>query len=166
MLNLEFTMSVRKWITVSGLSWLVIGLYLMVKGLKWITLSMTLSEIPRLLEWLTHLVGSLQQGALVLICISLLMGFIKGRMILSKTVNRVVVRLRAEKAPIYFSNVYDRKYYIILGSMIGLGLLFRFLPIAFDVRGAIDVTIGSALMNGAMLYFREAVIPTKNRLLE
>jgi hypothetical protein len=149
-------MSVRKWIVISGLSWLVIGSYLMVKGLKWITLAMALGESPRLLRYFSQLAGSLQQGALVLICLSLLVGFIKGRMVLSKTVSRVVARFRSEKAPIRFANAYDRKYFIILGSMMGLGLLFRFLPIACDIRGGIDVIIGSALINGAMLYFREA----------
>ena len=152
-------MSVRKWIVISGLSWLGIGAYLMVKGLKWITLAMTALETPRLIGWLSGIAGTVQQGTLVLICVSLLVGFIKGRMVLAKTVRRIVARLRAQEAPIRFSQAYDRKYYMILGLMMGLGLLFRFLPIAFDVRGAIDVTIGSALINGAMLYFREAVIP-------
>lgn len=145
-------MSGRKWMVVSGLSWLVIGTYLMVKGLKWVTLSMLQPETPRLLKWFVGFAGSLQQGALVLICCALLIGFIKGRMVLSKTVNRVVSLLRAGEGP------YDRKYYVIIGSMMGLGLLFRFLPIGYDIRGAIDVTIGSALINGAMLYFRESIV--------
>jgi hypothetical protein len=151
-------MSARKWIVISGLSWLVIGSYLMFKGLKWITLAMALPETPGLLRWFVSLAGSLQQGALLLICLGLLIGFIKGRMVLSKSVNRIVKHLRELKEPIQFSNAYDKKYYIILGSMMGLGLLFRFLPIPFDIRGAIDVTIGSALINGAMLYFREAIV--------
>jgi hypothetical protein len=40
--------------------------------------------------------------------------------------------------------------------MMALGLVFRFLPIPIDLRGLIDVAIGSALINGAMLYFRAA----------
>ena len=154
-------MSVKKWIVVSGMTWLVIGSYLMVKGLKWITLSMTLAETPRMMGWFSGIAGSLQQGALLLICLALLIGFIKGRTVLAKSVNRVVARLQAEKAPIRFSNAYDRKYFIIIGSMMGLGMVLRFLPIPFDIRGAVDVTVGSALINGAMLYFRAAVMPSK-----
>ncbi len=157
----ESFVSVKKWIVISGLSWLVMGSYLMVKGLNWIILAMAQPEAPYLIGWLSSLAGSLQQGSLVLICVSLLMGFIKGRMILSRTVGRVTAHFRSLQVPIRFSNAYDRKYYIILGSMMGLGLLFRFLPIAYDIRGGIDVVIGSALINGAMLYFREAVIPSK-----
>ncbi|MBP7074911.1 MAG: hypothetical protein KBA81_05945 [Rhabdochlamydiaceae bacterium] len=149
-------MTARKWMLVSGLSWLAIGAYLMIKGLKWVTLAMMQPETPALMGYLKKITGSLQQGALVLICISLLMGFIKGRMVLSKTVSRIVSRLKSLES-ISFSNAYDRKYYIILASMMGLGLLFRFLPIAYDIRGFIDVTIGSALMNGAMLYFRAMI---------
>ncbi len=149
-------MTARKWMLVSGLSWLAIGAYLMIKGFKWVTLAMMQPETPALMGYLKKITGSLQQGALVLICISLLVGFIKGRMVLSKTVSRIVSRLKSLES-ISFSNAYDRKYYIILASMMGLGLLFRFLPIAYDIRGFIDVTIGSALMNGAMLYFRAMI---------
>jgi hypothetical protein len=42
--------------------------------------------------------------------------------------------------------------------MMMLGMIFRYLPIPIDVRGFIDLAIGSALMNGAMLYFRAARI--------
>ncbi len=149
-------MTARKWMLVSGLSWLAIGAYLMIKGLKWVTLAMMLPETPALMGYFMKMTGSLQQAALVLICISLLVGFIKGRMVLSKTVSRIVSRLKSLES-ISFSNAYDRKYYIILACMMGLGALFRFLPIAYDIKGVIDVTIGSALMNGAMLYFRAMI---------
>lgn len=154
-------MKAKHWIVVSGFSWLLIGVYLMFKGLNWMTLAMMQQETPAVLLWLKELAGSLQQGVLVLICLSLLVGFIKGRMVLSKTVNRIADRLLLQQEPIPFAKAYDRKYYVILATMMGLGLLFRFLPIAFDIRGAIDVTIGSALMNGSMLYFRQLV---KSRL--
>ncbi len=156
-------MSGRKWMVVSGLIWLGIGSFLMLKGLKWITLAMLLEELPLLLKRLVQLAGSLQQGSLLLMCISLLLGFIKGRMILSKTVYRIVKRLQAETSPVPFSKVYDRKYYIVIALMIGLGFLLRFIPIPFDIRGAVDVTIGSALINGAMLYFRQALYPVTSR---
>jgi hypothetical protein len=135
----------------------MVGSYLMVKGLRWVALAMVSREASPLIQWLSTLAGSIQQGALVLICVALFVGFIKGRMVLSKTVRRVTLRLKSERSPIHFTRAYDRKYYIILGSMVGLGLAFRFLPIAFEIRGAIDVTIGSALINGAMLYLREAI---------
>lgn len=154
-------MSIRKWIVVSGLTWLAVGSLLMVKGLKWITQAITTSEGASLIQGLASLAGTTHQGGLFLICIALFIGFIKGRMILSKTVQRVVLRLRSQEAPIPLSHAYDRRYVLLLSSMMLLGLLFRFLPIGLDIRGAMDVAIGSALMHGAMLYFREAVVPSK-----
>jgi hypothetical protein len=152
-------LTTRQWITVSGLTWLAIGILLMIKGLKFLTQAMTLIETPPLLKWAAQMAGSVSQGALALICISLFIGFIKGRMILSKTVQRIVLRLENQSSPIEISNAYDRKYLVLLGAMMSLGMLFRFLPIGLDIRGSIDVAIGSALINGAMLYFRESVRP-------
>ena len=40
--------------------------------------------------------------------------------------------------------------------MVGLGALIKVLNLPLDVRGAIDIVIGSALINGAMIYFRSA----------
>lgn len=151
-------LTTRQWITASGITWFAIGSLLMVKGLKFITQAMVATESAPLIERLARVAGSVHQGALLIICISLFIGFIKGRMILSKTVQRIVSRLRSLPNPIPISHAYDRKYVILLSSMIALGMLFRFLPIGLDIRGAIDVTIGSALINGSMLYFREALL--------
>jgi hypothetical protein len=59
------------------------------------------------------------------------------------------------------TQAYDQKYWILLCLMMMLGMMFRFLPIAVDIRGGIDVAIGSALINGAMLYFRQILTPQK-----
>ncbi len=152
-------MSLRKWICFSGVLWLAIGSLLMVKGLRWLAQAAIASEQTPLVGWVSSLVGSRPQGALLVIAVALFIGLVKGRTVLSKTVFRVVSRLKSQTVPIRLSNLYDRRYYLILGSMMGLGLLFRFLPIPLDIRGAIDVIIGSALINGAMIYFREALMP-------
>jgi hypothetical protein len=44
----------------------------------------------------------------------------------------------------------------LIGAMVGLGVTLRFLPIPVDLRGFIDTAVGSALVNGAMLYFHIA----------
>jgi hypothetical protein len=85
-----------------------------------------------------------------------MIGFAKGRLVLSKTVDRVVKRIRSLQVPIRASQIYARSYWILIGSMVALGFAMRFLPIPLDARGLIDVAIGSALVNGAMLYFRAA----------
>jgi len=97
-----------------------------------------------------------QQVATCLIAVGLLLGFIKGRFVLSKTVARVVERILSLSLPIRLGDVYAKSYYFLILGMMGLGLFMRFAPIWQDIRGLIDIAVGSALINGAMLYFRRS----------
>jgi len=153
-------LTTRQWIIVSGLTWLAIGSLLIIKGLKFMMQALVLIKSPPLLLWMGQMAGSITQGGALLISAALFIGFIKGRMVLSKTVQRIVLRLRALPSPLSMAEAYDRKYVILLGAMMALGMLFRFLPIGLDIRGTVDIAIGSALINGAMLYFREARVRT------
>ena len=144
----------RAWIAFSGFLWFFIGAFLLYKGLHLIT------EAPfqtgSLCSKMGRLAGSPQQAAVGLIALGLIVGFFKGRFVLSKTVRRVVLRIAALPLPIRFKDAYSPSYWILIGSMVVLGMTFRFLPIPIDVRGTIDIAIGSALINGALLYFRAA----------
>ncbi len=130
----------KTFITISGLVWLAIGAFLLMKGLSLITAANLENE----------------QAAVILISAGLLIGFVKGRFVLSKTVKRVVARIHSLPEPIRFSQVYSTSYYVLIGSMVLLGISMRWIPIPPEVRGTIDVAIGAALMNGAILYFRAA----------
>lgn len=125
----------------SGAIWLGVGILLMAKGLPLIVHN--------------HL--KTQNTGLLLISIGLLVGFIKGRWVLSKTVERVVRRIIMLPPGFSYKDVYGRRYLALLASMIMLGLLLKWLPIPVDVRGTVDIVIGSALINGAFLYFRCAL---------
>jgi hypothetical protein len=140
-------MSKRAWISVSGLIWAMAGLMLLYKGLH------ILGELPS------------QEVATWWVAVALLVGFIKGRFILSRTVNRITSHIVALPEPIHFLEVYPKSYWILLSSMIGISVLIRMTPA--DVHGFIDVAVGSALLNGSLLYFRAAKsvgveTPTKN----
>lgn len=147
-------MQQRAWIVFSGILWLLIGSFLLQKGLHWISVSL-LQPDSLLTRW-QGVFGTREQAGTALIGFSLLIGFCKGRFVLSKTVRRVVARLASLKAPIRFREAYAPSYWILIGSMIALGMLFRFLPLPSEIRGAIDIAIGSALIQGAILYFRAA----------
>jgi len=147
-------MTHRKWIAVSGAVWLAVGSFLLFKGLHLIS-DGTVSP-GSLCSRLSGVFGTPQQAGAALIAAGLFIGFMKGRFVLSKTVKRVSLRILAQPLPIRFSSVYAPSYWILIGSMVALGLAMRFLPIQADLRGLIDVAIGSALINGAMLYFRAA----------
>ena len=148
----------RTWIVISGLIWLAVGVLLLTKGLVYTVGSVTtLNEPSAVLSFVLNFTGTVEQAALFLISLGLLVGFVKGRYVLVKTVRRVVHRILAQGSPIHWKDVYSRGYYTILFSMMLLGMLFKWLPIGLVVKGFIDVAIGSALINGALLYFREAM---------
>ena len=131
-------------IIVSGLSWLAIGAFLLYRGLFYLIICL-----------FDH---SLSQNAiLLLVAIGLVLGFIKGRYVLSKTVERVTKSILIHPAPLKLTKLYSKGYLILIASMMALGISLRFLPIANSIRGVIDTAIGFALMNGALLYFKLAL---------
>jgi hypothetical protein len=144
----------RSWITFSGFLWFFIGFLLLYKGLRF--LSEAAYQPDSLCARLGSLCGGPQQAATLFIALGMAIGFLKGRFVLSKTVARVTNRIASLPLPIRFTDAYTRSYWILLASMAALGMLFRFLPIPIDIRGLIDVAIGTALIQGALLYLRAA----------
>jgi len=142
----------RTCIAISGFVWFLSGGFLLYKGLHLINEATLRADT--LCYRFQAICGSPQQAGTILIGIGLILGFIKGRFVLSKTVKRVANRIAGLTAPIRFSEAYSRSYWLLILSMIALGMSFRFLPIPIDARGLVDVAIGSALINGAMLFFR------------
>jgi hypothetical protein len=153
-----FKLSHVSLIVISGFIWLAVGCFLLPLGLNFIVELLLQENWLRLshplLTALSPLAGGAESAALVLIILCLFLGYLKGRYIFGKSVQRGVERILSLPNPTSLKNIYTAKYYILLGSMVFLGFIVRFAPL--DVRGAVDVTIGSALINGAMLYFRYA----------
>jgi hypothetical protein len=147
-------MTHRSWIALSGFLWFFIGSFLLYKGLHLLTEAAF--QPDSLCAKGAAIFGTPQQVATVLIAVGLIVGFFKGRFVLAKTVRRVVTRIASLPLPIHFRDAYSPAYWILIGSMVALGLSFRFLPIPLDIRGTIDIAIGSALIHGALLYFRAA----------
>lgn len=144
----------RGWIAISGFLWFFIGTFLLYKGLHLITEAAF--QADSLCFKMQGMCGTAQRAATIFIAMGLFIGFFKGRFVLAKTVRRVVARIAALPLPIRFKDAYSLSYWVLIASMMALGMIFRFLPIPIDIRGTIDVAIGSALINGAMLYFRSA----------
>ncbi len=145
-------------IVISGLVWLAIGIFLMTLGLNFIvegTKSANLSDLP-VLGNVSPLIGGVEEAALVLIALSLFIGHMKGRHVLGKSANRGIQRIRSFENPTSLTNIYSMQYYILIAVMIGLGMSMKFLGLSPDVRGAVDVAVGAALISGAMIYFRNA----------
>jgi hypothetical protein len=148
-------------ILLSGALWMGIGILLLTKGIRYLidggnaVINGTQQGFS-LIKKLTEYTKNPEQAALILICVALLIGFFKGRVVFKKTVNRVVDRIRSQPSPVSLNKIYSKGYLFLIGGMMCMGMVFKFLPLPLDMKGFIDFTIGAALINGSMLYFRAA----------
>lgn len=141
-------------IVCSGLLWFLVGTMLMIKGLRWIVLPIREGGDLLLARTLCSKGGSKEQAAIVLILLALIVGFVKGRFVLAKTVARVTKRIESLPDPAPVGEVYGMQYLLLIGGMMGLGISLRWLPIPCEIKGMIDVAVGYALMHGGLTYFR------------
>lgn len=139
-------MTHRFYIRMTGLFWFLMGAWLMYKGLKFVACGI----FER--EGFATLFGSSRNGAALLISAGLFVGFLKGKFVLSKSAVRVSRHIQSLPLPIPFWKVYRLSYWILIGSMMALGMMLNFLPVPIDLRGAIDIAIGAALFRGAFSY--------------
>lgn len=142
---------------ISGFVWLAVGCFLLQLGLSLLATAVDTagpnSTLP-VLHFLQTYAGGYQEGAIALIMIALLIGYLKGKHVLGKSAQKGVAHITTFPNPTSLSNMYSARYYILLGAMVGLGMSIKFFGLPNDVRGTIDVAIGAALINGAMCYFR------------
>ena len=146
-------------IILSGIVWFAVGCFLMQLGLKLLVNSMQQMPFMKsypLVDSLVDLGGSRQTIVLLMISLGLYIGFLKGRYVLGKSVKKSVARILEFSNPTSLGNIYSARYYILLAIMVGIGLSIKYLGLSDDIRGFIDVTIGAALINGAMVYFQSA----------
>lgn len=160
----KMKLSHAKMIVISGLIWFGIGVYLLQLGLNLLLEGMNSSGFTGhypLLKALVPYLGSFETTVVMLIVVALFIGYFKGRYVLGKSAKRGVNRIRSFANPAPLHHIYSGKYYILLGSMIALGISIKYMGLPNDVRGLIDAAIGSALINGSMIYFKLAGEPHK-----
>ncbi len=128
-------MTHRIYISLTGILWFLMGAWLMAKGLKFVASG--------------HFDST---GIAALISAGLLVGFLKGKFVLSKSASRVIARISSLSLPVPVWKLYAASYWILIGSMMALGMLLNVLPIPIELRGAIDIAIGAALIRGSFVY--------------
>jgi hypothetical protein len=152
-------------ITLAGSVWLAIGLFLLPLGLN-LTLAavknpgLEVGHTP-MLNQLALFQGSFESAAITIIAVCLFIGYFKGKYVLAKSVNRVIARIQTFPNPTSISNIFSKSYYLLIGIMICLGIMIRIFHVPNDIRGAIDIAIGAALINGSVLYFQKAAAMRK-----
>lgn len=139
---------------ISGAIWMAIGIFLLQLGLnllfgQFIELKTNMPLLDLFKDIFSH-----QEAAILITTVALYIGFLKGKHVLTKAAKRGVERTLTLPNPAPFYQIYDIKYYVLIGFMILLGISLKYSGISNDIRGAIDVAIGSALINGSLHYFR------------
>ena len=145
----------RTLIFISGGIWLLVGILLLTRGISLLmfTLAKTGAPFP-LLDFLTRFVGRREEGVLLLVALGLGLGFAKAKWVLAKSAHRVVKRIFSLSPPVALAKVYSLSYLLLLLGMIVLGISMKWIGLPFDIRGLVNLFVGSALVNGAFVYFR------------
>lgn len=148
-------------IVIAGLVWLSIGVLLLNLGIKLILsciqgADQNVVTAAPLLGAVAPYLGGRENAGLLLLAFALCIGYFKGRFVLMKSAIRVVARIRSLPSPIGVHRIYSPKFFLLIAGMMLLGVLFRVFSIPPDIRGVIDAAVGSALIRGALVYFRVA----------
>lgn len=138
----------------SGIIWITIGIFLLRLGLDFLFgPQSTIHSTTPLIDLFKGLIGH-KEAAVAIAAIGLYIGFLKGKHVLSKAASKGIERILSLPDPTPIHKIYSLKYYLLIGAMILLGLSLKYLGVPTDIRGAVDIAVGSALINGSIKYFR------------
>lgn len=146
----------KSLIAIAGGIWVFIGLLLLIKGC-YLLLIASKSEGEPLIHGLANLFSLKTPSILIILTgAGLVLGWLKGRFLLMKSVKRTIERLQPLTGLIHFSTLYRLQDYLLISGMIILGRFLQWIRCPSDLRGLLNVAIGSALLVGAVFYFRFA----------
>ena len=141
---------------IAGVLWLAIGLYLMPLGLRYLEACLTNPGYTPLLALLQGFVSSPDYALVFIIAVALVIGQMKGRVILSKSANREVTRIRSLPDPSPLLHLFSGRFYLLMVIMMSLGMAMTLFSVPLDIRGLIDVIVGVALIQGSLVYLRSS----------
>ena len=140
-------------ILLSGLVWLAVGGMLLLMGVRLLNELLAGTTSFPLIDLLAYSAGGREEGAAFLVALSLVIGTLKARTVFRKTVNRALSRFSTLPNPLSLAKIYPLSTYILIASMMGVGLALRYFGVSPDIRALVLLTVGIALINGAIFYF-------------
>lgn len=146
----------KRWtaVFISGVSWLFVGIFLLMKGMKLIVQVIESNTSDGLCNYLTQWTSGLEQSGSFLIAIGVFFGFFNSRLFLRRTALKLVSRISQLSEPISFKEMIEKKTLFTVAFMIFIGFILRILPIGVDIYGTVLVMVGSSLVSGAFAFFR------------
>lgn len=151
-------MTHRHLFAIAGTIWFAVGFFLLQLAMSLFSQSILLYEAASpsapLMKLLAPLAGV--NGAFTLLfSMALAIGYFKGRYILKKTAQRTILTI-LDTSPASLRSLFNLRYALLVGVMACLGIAMRWLSIPVDLRALIDAAVGSALIFGALHYFKAA----------
>lgn len=148
----------------SGAVWLIVGTMLFKLGVTFMLegyqgIVFVTDHYSSLFDLASSIFGGQENAVLFYIILGLGLGYYKYRKVLKKQTQKAYDRISQlpELTPIW--KIYNKQSYLILIGMMALGMCFKYLPFPFDIRGIIDITVGAALIQGSILFFRMKIDP-------
>ncbi|MDP1835827.1 MAG: hypothetical protein Q8K75_07860 [Chlamydiales bacterium] len=145
----------RTLLFIAGSIWFGMGLYLMIIGMGFLEVSLAPDVHAPLLTSLENLFGARDITVVLLVALALVIGQIKGRTVLTKAALRQADRILSLPEPTHIKNLFSGRFYVLMAIMMGLGIGMKYFGVPLDIRGAIDVTVGVALIQGAVAYYKQ-----------
>lgn len=137
--------------------WALVGLGLLIKGGTLFYAGRTMSEIdPN--------AGSFGMAEGIGLVIALAIGFAKGNFVLPKIARKNIARIEQlpEESPLYMT--FSLKSWLLIASMMLIGMIIRVLGAPNLVRGVILVAVGFALTLGSRAYLiGRPLVPVEKR---
>ena len=143
-------MTKKRLVTIAGGLWCIIGFFLLVRGLDLYQLAETEQHATKVTLTISAVVATL-------------IGFIKGKFVLSKTANRNKTRIFNLSGPVGLQDLFSKPFYFFIPMMMALGVMLRsfneYLG-GYIVVAAIYCGIGMALIVSSRAYwFSQPKIP-------
>lgn len=88
--------------------------------------------------------------------LALVVGLIKGKMVLDRTANRVIKRVETLQEPNPFKSVFEMfgvKTIALITTMMLIGLGLRIAGVSYEIRGLIYLAVGAALLWSCRRYW-------------
>lgn len=127
--------------------WFLGGYMLLKKGI----LLLFSYEQPLVLPLGLEVGLNLEITALYLLLCAIVIGTIKGRLVLSKVAIRVLEKVNKATS---LQQAIEIRSLILMGLMIALGISLKHFSIPSDVLGTIDIAVAAALLQTALKFLR------------
>jgi hypothetical protein len=141
---------------VYGGLWGAVGIGLLRQGFHLLEMAPLQIAQQSVLRWLDTLGVLPQESSVLCVACALVLGIIKGRTVMSSAATRYIQSLKAQLEPIPVWRVLPLRMWILMLSMMLLGMLLRW-GAPMDLRGICSAAVGTALLIGGLQVVRQSL---------